>query len=457
MFKRFALVLLCLLCIGLTACSSDTTSDPAASGNSGTSDTQPTAKPKIEYDFKGRSIIIAAPWDWSPKPGASIGTDNYIERIEQAENEYNFTLEYLALSQSTYDSLLSSTALAGEYMADLWYAQSYALLPGYADAGLVVSPDDYDVFDFSHPKWNQGMLEYLSWKGKHYGFSTLDFEGYSFVGNGVFFNKELFESNSLTTPYEYVENGNWTWETMIDLAHQLTQDTDGDGEVDQWGIGLNDDYYSFLFSNGARMVEKTSDGKYVYAGNSNAAVEALEFFFSLWDTDICAPWQGSWEASRLYPFMEGKVGMLSAQWWVGNSHFDNMEQDYGWVPFPIGPSSDSYQLYRRDTSTVVVTLSASDPYEAFLAYELITDNNYNDDTYKDYVESKMTDDTMMELFGQAVNESWTVYDLTSCVPELESVTRAAIDTAWGKERSAKSAMDSVQAAAQSLIDDTLNR
>ncbi|WP_129667397.1 ABC transporter substrate-binding protein [Phytoactinopolyspora endophytica] len=48
---------------------------------------------------------------------------------------------------------------------------------------------------------------------------------------GLYYNTELFAEAGIDEPPS-------TWEEMVDIGQQLTQDTDGDGDTDQWGLSI---------------------------------------------------------------------------------------------------------------------------------------------------------------------------------------------------------------------------
>lgn len=48
---------------------------------------------------------------------------------------------------------------------------------------------------------------------------------------GLYYNTQLFEDADIDQPPS-------TWEEFVDVGQQLTQDTDGDGEIDKWGVAL---------------------------------------------------------------------------------------------------------------------------------------------------------------------------------------------------------------------------
>lgn len=54
---------------------------------------------------------------------------------------------------------------------------------------------------------------------------------YSVPDAGLFYNKAMFEEAGIDTPPE-------TWDEFMSAAEELTRDTTGDGEIDQWGMAI---------------------------------------------------------------------------------------------------------------------------------------------------------------------------------------------------------------------------
>ncbi len=51
----------------------------------------------------------------------------------------------------------------------------------------------------------------------------------------VKYNKTMMENYGIKTPQEYIDEGNWTWETYMKVARECTKDLDGDGKLDTVG------------------------------------------------------------------------------------------------------------------------------------------------------------------------------------------------------------------------------
>jgi multiple sugar transport system substrate-binding protein len=93
------------------------------------------------------------------------------------------------------------------------------------------------------------------------------FSGKYIFDNQIFvaYNKSLAEREGLPNLAELYKNGQWTWDKFIELAAQVTKDTNGDGTVDQYGFCYDPSGYglSFLVSTGVPSI--TEDFKVNYS------------------------------------------------------------------------------------------------------------------------------------------------------------------------------------------------
>ena len=62
-------------------------------------------------------------------------------------------------------------------------------------------------------------LDIFSYKGDSYGVN------YPWSGNTVFYyNKTMFEEYGVKTPTEYYMEGNWNWDTCLEIAQKCTDE-----------------------------------------------------------------------------------------------------------------------------------------------------------------------------------------------------------------------------------------
>ncbi len=84
-----------------------------------------------------------------------------------------------------------------------------------------------DVTKVNYPE----AAESFVWKQKHYALRVEQIQPYM-----IWYNKNLLNKNGLEDPYDLWKSGEWNWEKFEELGRELTQDTDDDGNIDQWGF-----------------------------------------------------------------------------------------------------------------------------------------------------------------------------------------------------------------------------
>ncbi|MBE0691006.1 MAG: extracellular solute-binding protein [Anaerolineae bacterium] len=76
-------------------------------------------------------------------------------------------------------------------------------------------------------QWYPGAMQLMQWQD-HYYMLPGEFQTMVFA-----LNRNLVEAAGLDP-----DSPPQTWEAFLDYAQQLTRDTNGDGQVDTWGVGL---------------------------------------------------------------------------------------------------------------------------------------------------------------------------------------------------------------------------
>lgn len=96
----------------------------------------------------------------------------------------------------------------------------------------------------------------------------------------VYYNRALFDEAGLRYPED-----DWTQEEFLDVAQALTIDIDGDGDVDQYGLGTEASIFRlapFVWGAGGELVVLESGLRPIrLALDSRAAREAVEWFVEL--------------------------------------------------------------------------------------------------------------------------------------------------------------------------------
>lgn len=443
----------------------DTAQNNEQPGNTDPGDTDPgDAEPVDEheiipgqYDFGGRVFKIGAWWDISPKEGVDEQTDAYIQRIKDVEEAWNCTIEFVVVND-TNTTYVTST-LAGEPVADIVRVLSYDVLPGYIEGGLVYPLSDLEAFDFNDYKWLGGVTNLGTYEGKVYAMdikSSMD----NSVRFGVFYNRTLFEEYNLEDPAELVDSGEWTWEKFLEIAKMVTTDTDGDGVDDVAAISGEWPMYNLIASNGADIVARTDTAAVVKNLNDPKVIEAMEFGARL-NSEITF---GGGDADT--EFRNGNVAMAILEWWhVGNFYTKDgirqMEDNWGFVPFPKGPSADTYHSYGKEISPYVMLATTQNPEDVAIVFNAITDFAESDDQWDEWlttaIEVQADDYATVTHVVDMINDNITMINPLQGFTDIFNLVNVMLDEVWQGVSTPQVALESYESAIASAVEDAQNR
>ena len=252
MKKKLLSMLLCVSMISalFVGCGSNS-AEESTSADSDEPKTLTMWLPPLDEDTEGNFKALLADW----------------------EEENNCTVEMEIIPWGSYEERWS-TGVAGGETPDIGYMY-VEMYPTYISSGLVMDLTDY-VTDEDYEEYL--FLDRGEMMGGLYGVPIVT--GVPFV---LYYNQDILDSIGETAPE--------TWEDFYRICEKATQDTDGDGVIDQYGyaVGLNSGsmsnlymlnsyVYSLLWQAGGDIY--TDDLKEA-AFNNEAGVEAIEFFKSL--------------------------------------------------------------------------------------------------------------------------------------------------------------------------------
>lgn len=247
-------------------------------------------------------------------------------------------VEYIQGSwNSIYDYLI--TSFETEVVPDVFHYES-SIIVDFANRGylkdlapLISNEMKKDIVDVA---WSS----VTSPSGE---ISGIPFMLESFI---ILYNKEIFDNNDIIPPSK--ENP-WTWDNVKTVGTQLTQDTNGDGIIDQWGtaMGLRNSANFILnhaISFGGSFF-KIEDGKYVVrVGDEEKALLKIIIEMNR-DLKCLAPESiGKNVTEILSGFMQGRYAMILGMGnWSRQQLIENAPNNLNWgvLPAPIGKDSRS--------------------------------------------------------------------------------------------------------------------
>lgn len=150
----------------------------------------------------------------------------------------------------------------------------------------------------------------------------------------VYYNQDLFEEEGVSLP-----GANWQWMDMVEKAKALTKDLDGDGVIDQYGLGVDGTQIirlaPFIWSAGAELVDD-QERPTGFALDTPEARVALGNFFALRTIHGVIPTENEVESeddeSR---FLNGRTAMLLESRRVVPTLRTIIDFDWDVAPLPI--------------------------------------------------------------------------------------------------------------------------
>ena len=441
--------------------SSEDSNSDVASNDGAADDASEETPQEPEYDFGGRVLRIGSYYDMTPNPEDSALEALLAERIAFVEENYNCKIEFVVLDD--YVTEYVTSVLAGDPVVDIGYHITSRVLPSLIEGGIVYPVSDLNNIDLTDYKWRPDVTEAGYYKGKNYTFLLKDPE----IRYGIFWNKTLFGQNGLPDLYELVEKDEWTWEKFKEIAAAANKDTDSDGTVDIHGFACRENLsWCYLYSNGAYACEKTDTGIDVDLSDPSVveALTALQDFTTTVDYRNAIDWSTEGWDAMITGFRDGDTMMLLEEFWVSYAYFNSdenpMSDDWGWVPFPKGPSATDWSCYGKENGCRVILNGVEDPEEGALIYDLITDiadtNEEWDNLMEDVLEGWANDAKTVELVTYINDNKLSVLNAINGFGTLNSAIGEMVGKVTSGEMTPQTALDTYQSQIDAAIADLEN-
>lgn len=196
---------------------------------------------------------------------------NLVAAFKEAHPEIEVELRHIP-SPSEYRTRLATEFAAGSppdvslmnYRRYAAFAANDLLEPlgPYLDASTLIAEEDfYDI-----------TIESFRWRGQ---VMCIPQNISSLV---VYYNRDLFVAAGIPLPSD-----DWTWDDFVNTARALTRDTDGDGTIDQYGLGVEATLFRlapFVWQNDGPLVDDQENPRRLTLTRP-PSLEALQWFVDL--------------------------------------------------------------------------------------------------------------------------------------------------------------------------------
>jgi ABC-type glycerol-3-phosphate transport system substrate-binding protein len=335
--KRTSMVicLVVVLSLLLAACGAPPTQPPAAPGDAA-APVEPAAEPAAAEEPAAEPTPIVAEAGtgdiqliyWNGLTGSDGQTMvQMVEAFTQQNPDVSVRVEMMPWG-TYFDKLL--TSLVSGNPPDLFLLHEFEI-PQFASQGVLMeSSDFYTALGGPIPEDDMVAQAYASieYQGDRFGV-PLDIHGW-----GLWYNRDLFEAAGLdpdVCPANAEEFMQFARMLTVDANGNTAESADFDGDnVAQWGTHISwmkPTFLSTLWQFGGDW----HDGAGNATINSDAAIQAAQFWYDLIYTDNVAPQPAGFDSWQ--SFAASQLAMIPEGSWMLNFVVDN-EVNWGVCPLP---------------------------------------------------------------------------------------------------------------------------
>ena len=353
-FSKVVLFTLVICMVGsvLTGCvqkakETPVTLPPSSSATDDVTSKKPESKSKdplgeIPASLKDSTVKFLLGYDPSKNPEQLIMND--------FADKSGIKIEVISVAGKEYDTKLAGMIASGS-SPDVFEMKSFPTV-----SYELAQPLETGKVDVNDPIWDKETLKYTTINGKAYG---ANISGSIFSNVDVFFyNNELFKENGIKTPKEYLDEGNWTWDTLrkaaseIDaLGEEYIGFTDGSQAASMLSAGID-----FIIFDGKKFINNIGDPR---------LTEFFKIQAALKKDGLMVEW-------KLKEFVAGTVGMMCyTQFGLKGAGQLKPMNDFKFVPFPsLKAGEKAYVPYKLRSFGIVKGSSNPEGAGHFLRYYL---------------------------------------------------------------------------------------
>ena len=409
--------------------------------------------PVSDIDMLGYECDISQGYDLDHPfqyPRNTLMADMYLKRLDEISKDWNckvtlradFAGGYLEGSIAyIYSGLHAGEIACTHQPSNIARAGVLYPLEGLRDRLDYMNADKFGSL---------GLLEMGMVNGVPYTVSPVAWPGKqsSYSYNIFAVNEDLVSKYGKTDPRDYVENGEWTWETFSNVIpdYQIEE-----GSFTATAVNGGVFVREAAFMNGANFFEIDGSGRPVSALDSQNIAEAIDWCARLYteDKDYIS-FLGFYE--MVDAFINGKVVLANTSFTHMINEMIYDVDNYGVVPFPCGPRG-TYGQWRTafsDFDSMGIFVNAKDPESAAMIIDRLFEpfEGYEtEESLAQYASNIFYDSREVEIFITYLKYTrwnyWTV-GLDEYFSNLDSMARLG--------RSSAEAIETYKGAADVILE-----
>ena len=319
------------------------------------------------------------------------------DNVKTIEDKYDVKFHWDNLTYTGVQDSINTSILAGSPDCDIYLVDTTMAIPaqmnGLALDLKTVLPADHDIFT------TQNVMSYLD-LGDGKACLLYNVMAQSLI-EGTYplaFNIQMLEANNLEDPRDLYARGEWTWDKFNEYCKVLTQDTDGDGQTDQYGYCgfVNETFEGLMFSNGASVAASGTEGL-----SSAETGAVLQEIYDMYNTfNVCYPYDayldgGNPSDSMRIQYNQGNIGFFPIAVWIQNANANyntsiwntpgedtDLTWDTAFVRWPVGPNGNQETNAGKNLTSGSYYILPTGVQEPELVFNVLYDwfNWYDGDT-----------------------------------------------------------------------------
>ncbi len=302
--------------------------------------------PKVE-------VALTSVWG-SSYIGTSQSAKTWQASLQNIEKYKGYKTTVATIDANSATDLIVKEVMAGKASADV-FEISLNMCRQVAKAKAAANWLDSKTLDFS--KVQNGGTQAITFTDKCYGIAL---NGTAGVVAGIMYNKDLIKKYAPDYDLQKLyKEKKWDFNAFREVAKLCTQDTNGDGKLDVFGVTSNTNIIGIMLtSNAGGTALMNSSGRVEATMCNDAGVAALEFCKTLFKTDR------SWKyyadiKTAVSNFCTGNYAMLATNLYFYSEVAPNATFKFDFVHAPMGPDYGKYVDAVYDASVYMVPKTKS--------------------------------------------------------------------------------------------------
>lgn len=327
MMKKMARILAGLislsLLLGATGCAGADT--PETSSHYKENDEVSIAEAEVENktDLGGETIYWLANYDINP-----TNNNDRSVALTLFEDQFGGKVEWIQCTADNKFDTLTNRILGGDPVDMFPY--EWDALPNGVYKQQYQPLDDY--IDLDDEIWDgmRDAIDMYAYNGKHYvvPFAVSD-------PLLITYSRTMCSENGLDDPYELYQDGEWDWDSFMEMMKTFV--ANGDGSSERYGIAgwfgqamVQSTGKTIVNFDGKQFTNNISDPDIEAAENLMAEIRSLKLFDPNWYS--------------YFPDTGNVLFYAMSDWSLSASNANNADADIMVVPFPKCPDADAYYL-----------------------------------------------------------------------------------------------------------------